>query len=56
MTRRVFAVGRRRPWRALTITVLPKKEGGTGSQSDTARERLETSRERKVVGRAESIH
>lgn len=54
--RRVFVVGRRRPFRPLTLTVLPKKEGGAGSQSDTARERLETSRAKNVARRAETIH
>ena len=56
MTRRVIAVGRRRPWRALTITLLPKEEAGRRSQPATGRERLETTREKKVPKHAESIH
>jgi hypothetical protein len=54
--RRVVAVGRRRPWRPLTITLLPKEEAGRRSQPTTGRERLETARERKVAERRWEIN
>jgi hypothetical protein len=54
--RRVIVVGRRRPWRALTVTLLPKEEAGRRSQPATGRERLETSRAKNVARRAETIH